>query len=48
MALSTVVQRDRGAADSKPLAVSGGISPNAKEKVSRTQNFQLNISAIYS
>jgi len=49
MALSTVVQRDRGAADSKPLAVSGGISPNSKEKVSRPQNnFQLNISAIYS
>jgi len=48
MALSTAVQRDRGAADPKPLAVSGGISPNSKEKVSRLQNFQLNISVIYS
>lgn len=48
LALSTVVQRDKEVANPKPLAVSSGTSPNSKEKTSKLQNFQLNISDIYS
>ncbi|XP_027360708.1 telomere repeat-binding factor 2-like [Abrus precatorius] len=40
-ALSTVVQRDKELADSKPLAVSGGTSPNTKEQISRLDNLIL-------
>lgn len=47
-ALSTVVQRNEGVADARPLAVSGGTSPNTKEQISRLQNSKLNISATYS
>lgn len=45
----TAAQRDEEVLDTKPLAVSGGAmqSPNLKEQISRLQNFQLNISAIY-
>jgi hypothetical protein len=48
LAVSKVVQRE-DILDVKPLAVSRGTlqSPNSKEQVSRFENFQLNISAIY-
>jgi myb proto-oncogene protein len=48
LAVSKVVQRE-DILDVKPLAVSSGTlqSPNSKEQVSRFENFQLNISAIY-
>ncbi|XP_020230355.1 telomere repeat-binding factor 2 [Cajanus cajan] len=41
MALRNVVQRDKEVADLKPLGVSGGTSPNSKEKISRLDNLIL-------
>lgn len=48
-ALSTTVQHDEQVPDTKPQAVSGGtLQPaNSKRQISRLQNFQLNLSAIY-
>lgn len=44
-ALSTIVQHEDDA-NTKPLAVSGGTTPNSKEQISRLWNFKLNISSI--